>query len=59
MRIFKVDIPGFTTTTTVNGVQFQPHWFDALGVVLFVVGLAGLKLMSHTETKTGPSAPVE
>ena len=55
MRIFKVDIPGFTTTTAVNGVQFQPHWFDALGLLLFVIGVATLKLMNHKDIKTDPA----
>lgn len=48
MRILKIDIPGFTTSATNNGVQFQPHWFDALGVVLFVVGIAALKMFNGT-----------
>jgi membrane protease YdiL (CAAX protease family) len=59
MRILKVDIPGFTTTAANNAVQFQPHWFDALGLVLFVVGVAGLKLISLGDTKTDPSVQGE
>ena len=55
MRILKVDIPGFTTTAGSNGVQFQPHWFDALGIVLFVLGVAALKMFNHTDTKIDPS----
>ena len=61
MRIFKVDIPGFTTTAANNAVQFQPHWFNALGLVLFVVGIFGLIQTNRkgTEIKTGPSGQVE
>lgn len=59
MRILKVDIPGFTTTNVTNGVQFQPHWFDALGLVLFVLGIAVLKTFSSTDIKTSPSGQAE
>ena len=55
MRILKVDIPGFTTTAANNAVQFQPHWFDALGVVLFLLGIAALKIFNRTDIKTDPS----
>jgi uncharacterized protein len=60
MRILKIEIPGFTTTAA-NIVQFQPHWFDALGLVLFAVGVAGLKAINHkdAEIKTSPSAQGE
>jgi hypothetical protein len=55
IRILKVDIPGFTTTAANNVVQFQPHWFDALGFVLFVAGVAILKFFNHKVTKIDPS----
>jgi membrane protease YdiL (CAAX protease family) len=51
MRILKVDIPGFTTTAVNNAVQFQPHWFDALGAVLFIAGIAAIKMFTHKQIK--------
>jgi membrane protease YdiL (CAAX protease family) len=58
-RIWKLDIPGFTTTAANNVVTFQPHWFDALGFVLFVIGVVVLKFLNHSETKISPSGPGE
>lgn len=55
-KIWKLDIPGFTTTAANNVVTFQPHWFDALGFVLFVIGVVILKFFNHSKTKTDPSA---
>jgi len=54
-RIWKLDIPGFTTTAANNAVQFQPHWFDALGFVLFVIGVVILKFFNHSEPRINPS----
>jgi len=39
--VLKVDIVGFTSELT--GVEFQPLWFDALGLVLSAVGLWRLR----------------
>jgi membrane protease YdiL (CAAX protease family) len=58
-RIWKLDIPGFTTTAANNAVQFQPHWFDALGFVLFVIGVAALKYFNRKNVKTNPSGQGE
>ncbi|MGH2404412.1 MAG: lysostaphin resistance A-like protein [bacterium] len=41
VSVLKVDIVGFTSELT--GVEFQPLWFDALGLVLSAVGLWRLR----------------
>ncbi len=48
VRILKMEIRGFTTISS-NVVQFQPLWFDALGLLLLAIGIAGLKTLNHEE----------
>jgi membrane protease YdiL (CAAX protease family) len=43
-RTITVAIPGFNSPQTAN-VEFQPLWFDLLGVVLFVAGVWGIRMM--------------
>lgn len=47
-HFFPVDIPGFNATPG-ETVQFQPWWFDAIGVAVFVLGVAGLRALYEPE----------
>jgi membrane protease YdiL (CAAX protease family) len=55
--IFSIDIPGYTSLPG-EKVQFQPWWFDLLGVVLAFFGFQGLRsVYSSMETViTDPDA---
>lgn len=46
-RVFSVQIPGFTPVAN-QAVQFQPWWFDVLGLLLLLAGMAGLRLNTHS-----------
>jgi membrane protease YdiL (CAAX protease family) len=47
-RAVSLQIPGYTSFPA-EGVQFQPIWFDAIGVALTALGLAGLRFASRPE----------
>jgi len=44
----QLPIPGFNSMTP-EVVQFQPWWFDALGVVLLLLGIGGLRALYEPE----------
>ena len=45
---FSVEIPGYTPLPG-DEVQFQPWWFDLLGIVLTAVGITSLRSMYRSE----------
>lgn len=45
-RVVSVQITGYTAFSS-DAVQFQPLWFDGLGIALTALGLAGLRFASH------------
>jgi CAAX protease family protein len=47
-RVMVLNIPGFNNTPT-EPVQFQPYWFDALGLFLFLLGIGGLRALYEPE----------
>jgi membrane protease YdiL (CAAX protease family) len=49
-KFIQLPIPGFNNMST-DLVQHQPLWFDALGVVLLLLGIGGLRALYE------PSAP--
>ena len=45
-RVVSIEIPGYTPFSG-GAVQFQPLWFNALGLALTGIGLAGLRFASR------------
>lgn len=41
-RVIHLRIPGYTGPIS-GGIQFQPFWFDLIGVVLFAAGVFGIR----------------
>ncbi|PWT87915.1 MAG: hypothetical protein C5B54_11500 [Acidobacteria bacterium] len=41
-KFITIKIPGFTASPDPTAIQFQPLWFDALGLLLLLLGIAGL-----------------
>lgn len=49
-QVLSVQIPGFTSATEAGAaVQFQPIWFDLLGLGLTAAGLLGLRIASNPD----------
>lgn len=46
-----MQIPGFNSTPSETAV-FQPWWFDLMGAVLLILGIAGLNALYEPEAKT-------
>ena len=50
-KMLHSEVQGLTSLPTTAGVQFQPFWLDALGVLLLLAGIAGLKFSNEEEQK--------
>jgi uncharacterized protein len=53
-QFVSVQIPGFNTTPG-ETAQFQPWWLDVIGVVVLILGIAGLRALYEPE----PAEPLE
>ena len=65
-NLLKLDIPGYTYDGDIKElvehttVQFQPWWFDTLGIVLFSLGLSLLiRLFANADANESKTEPVE
>ena len=49
----RIQIPGFNTTPA-DVVQFQPWWFDMIGVVFLLLGIGGVRALYEPEPEEEP-----
>ena len=43
-RVIQLPIRGFNNMTS-DLIQYQPWWFDAMGIVLLLLGIGGLRAL--------------